>query len=52
MPRAAETDALHSATPLEMRFEGVHPRLYASPYFDAAAGIGRHSPPAIHGRWI
>jgi hypothetical protein len=30
MPRAAETDVINSATPLEMRFEGVHPRLYAT----------------------
>jgi hypothetical protein len=30
MTTIAETDIINSATPLEMRFAGVHPRLYAS----------------------
>ncbi len=30
MPTAAEPDVINSATPLEMRFEGVHPRLYVT----------------------
>ena len=30
MTTIAETDIIHSATPLEMHFAGVHPRLYAT----------------------
>lgn len=30
MPTAAETDVIHSASQLEMHYEGVHPRLYAN----------------------
>jgi hypothetical protein len=30
MPSAADTDVIHSASQLELQYEGVHPRLYAN----------------------